>query len=979
MKDANKILSQSNNLDPEDFCDEVYAIASSVGKPESALINKRYKLNDRYRLAYVVLYSLLHRERHYGVADAKTKPVTTAIVVTPENSYYGLLGVNENASSKEIEIAYQKRIKSLDTNKLEKSLRSQGLSDYEIRSRLEKARQEYKNLNEAYAGVGNEENRKHYDEFKNKYQKGGGSLYKNTFPTEHARNWEILGVSPNPTQLELRSAYRNKVRELHPDAFLAQLGKKRENLTPEEIKILNEREEKLREVNLAYEKEFKQTQLSKEVEEKRKMEKDIATDKQKNIVIETTPTVLETNTSIKELKRTEKFRHTIEQAENINITPEETAELKSRGVVPDNANSSEISANATTAVNLHAKGVGADKFSEAIDTAVDTNILTQEQGTSLQGAAFTLKAIEIENPTLTKSLSIGNQEPNVSILQLPANVSTPQPNQIFLQNQGGGENYFQPFLEGIVDKGKDIVEGKVEKAIIGGLEKKGVTTAAKSATKKVAVQALKKGGEQVVKQGAKVAAKAGLKTGIKAALVAAGAPTGGTSLLIWLAVEAFELVLKLAKKLLGGLLKFITGKDDLKSQLKELAGIGFAISVFTGSVGGVIVTGGGFLLLSGTGSIVGAITGLISAFIIGVTTIVLAISAPVIISIFVFLFLVIFITVIINNSAFVVPYGGYNAPVPGTTVVNPYIEVTKTAESISPPKNPASYQAYENGNLPLTVTYAITITAQRETLTNVTIGYDCNVTKDNPPNPNCPPDPTIPPPPSEQIDIGTPYTFSYTMNYESGTYEDSLVVDTITVTADTASAASQTGSATAILCIGDCPQDCPAGWPVGPENGETQLQVTQGPYATASHTILDAIDITNFDSPNYYSFNGHTIRATHEGLFCAPGGEIDRYGNVVYIVGRCNGQLFATVYAHIVSGSALVPSGSYVHAGESIALTDDTGGWDFPHLHYGFENAGGDGTTCSGFWAQPRGVPPDMTDIYGVPEGCFWNCGVTIP
>lgn len=666
MKDANKLLSQSNNLDAEDFCDKVHALSSSAGRPENAIVNKKYKLNYRYSLAYEVLYSLLHRERHYGVADARTKPVTTAIVVTPEDSYYGILGVNENASQKEIEVAFKQKSKELQTDILEQGLRKQGFSDAEIKIRLEQAQRDYNNLREAYTGVGNEQNRRYYDEFREKSNKGyqqeqsqKTSSQKGSISAHNPANLEVLGVGPNPTQIEIRSAYRKLNKELHPDAYLSQLGKRREDLTPEEVKELNIREEKLVRVNQAYKEELDQRQLSREISEAKEKEQQEQDREKQSVIIQTSPTSEKSDITQKELSKTEKYRQNVENAGNIVITPEETAELKSRGVVPDDASSSEISANATTAVNLHAKGVGANKFSDAIDTAVDTNILTQEQGTSLQGAAFTLKAIEIENPKLTESLSIGNQEPSVSILQLPASVSAPQPNQIFLQNQGGGENYFQPILEGAVDKGKEFVEGKAEKAIVKGLEKKGVTTAAKSATKKVAAEALKKGGEQVIKQGAKVAAKAGLKTGIKAALVAAGAPTGGVSLLIWLAVEALELVLKVAKKLIGGLLKFITGKDDFKSQIKELAGIATAFFLATGMVVPAIISGTVFIASIGSAPITGAVVGVFHAVVFIVTTIILAVSWPIILSVFIFIFLVIFTIVVINNSAFVVPEGGF--------------------------------------------------------------------------------------------------------------------------------------------------------------------------------------------------------------------------------------------------------------------------------------------------------------------------------
>ncbi len=173
-----------------------------------------------------------------------------------------------------------------------------------------------------------------------------------------------------------------------------------------------------------------------------------------------------------------------------------------------------------------------------------------------------------------------------------------------------------------------------------------------------------------------------------------------------------------------------------------------------------------------------------------------------------------FIMFIINASGYVVPPGSAlttTGTQPGSTGAsaqdNPYIKVTKTANPPGP---------FKNSDLPFSVEYTITITAKKETLTNVTFKYDCQVLKDG--GGTCPPvAPAIPTAPTDgSITTAAPFTFKYTQNY-SVAFQDSLVMDNLTVTANVASdPASQKSSGFAAIIIGNPPTKCfvlDASWP----------------------------------------------------------------------------------------------------------------------------------------------------------------------
>lgn len=197
--------------------------------------------------------------------------------------------------------------------------------------------------------------------------------------------------------------------------------------------------------------------------------------------------------------------------------------------------------------------------------------------------------------------------------------------------------------------------------------------------------------------------------------------------------------------------------------------------------------------------------GLIAAIGTGVA----ALGSALIIAVIAVPLTVAFFLLIINNSAYLVPPSGVG--VSGGASQSQYISITKTPDPSGP---------FQNEDLPLTVTYTITIGAKEQTISNVTLSYECFVSMKEGTK-ECPPDPIIPAAPSE-IAVGTPFTFSYTMNYDP-TYVDALITDTISVDASLNGVAiSATGSASII--IGDPPTSCFEfdGWPENEKILQTQ-------------------------------------------------------------------------------------------------------------------------------------------------------------
>jgi len=347
-----------------------------------------------------------------------------------------------------------------------------------------------------------------------------------------------------------------------------------------------------------------------------------------------------------------------------------------------------------------------------------------------------------------------------------------------------------------------------------------------------------------------------------------------------------------------------------------IAGVaGVTAALAFGAVPGVVIGVGTAVVLGGAGALVTGAFGMIGF--IG-RSIGVAIATPVIVTLLVLPPLVAFIMLIINNSAYLVP------PQASTfqNIVSPYMDVVKTPIPSGP---------FQNSDLPLTVEYKITIRAKKSALSNVRIGYECSVIKEGL-SEVCPaPIPVISadsdslnttstiPTTVDFISPTSAFSFSYKQEYPNGRFEDTLVSDTITVTADVPEELGVKASGSAGVKIGNPPDTCPSIWPV-----DGQYQVFQTPGGGYSHKTLEAIDI---GTPN-----GITIKATHSGkasVVYTAGGYRPLYIDITSI---CEGKSIITRYAHL--SAAFIKNGDTVNLNQPIGASGSDG--EGPHLHYEF-------------------------------------------
>jgi hypothetical protein len=329
-----------------------------------------------------------------------------------------------------------------------------------------------------------------------------------------------------------------------------------------------------------------------------------------------------------------------------------------------------------------------------------------------------------------------------------------------------------------------------------------------------------------------------------------------------------------------------------------------------GTFGLINVGGAGFGATMGSiGAGIGAVAGAIGAATLG------AIGIPILVTLLVFPVVVALILFIINSGAYIVP------PAPslvstGTSIVSPYIEVIKTPNPLGP---------FENNELPLTVEYTISIRAKKGNLTNIKIDYECNVIKSGG-SAICPEtEPEVPSPGSEglnypqEISPASPYVFTYKQTYNALSYQDSLIIDTITVTADAVEQAGAVAAGSAGVKIGNPPDTCPSDslWPL-----EGTHTITQTPGGGFSHQAVEAVDLS--------ASMGTPVKATHSGIATVV------YSSGVYgplyidIASNCGGKPFVSRYAHLSSTS--IVSGKQVTMGQTIGTSGTAG--TGAHLHY---------------------------------------------
>lgn len=736
--------------------------------------------------------------------------------------------------------------------------------------------------------------------------------------------YTVLGVSRNATRNEIRSAYRDLMKRYHPD--------KHPGASEEELRKLTELVQKIEfaydtlgdDQNRAdYDKTWKQYGTEKASGPAP------SKDESGGILVTFQPTQAPTPKGRIE-KNANSFRELVEQAGTVEMDP--VARVKLGRYLPIGFDNKQL----TSATKLYVKGVDSVKLEKEIDkTVAALPRLPQKAIQSLYGVSYLVAALEEGGPKHNKALQ-SMLLPKVSVQVSPR--ITPNRNQIYFSKDNRG--VFKP-LTSAVKIGTQIIRKKANKAIGKALE--------------IGVKKLAKEG---VKKGAGIAVKAGVTAATQAAGTAV--PIIG-NIAAFVVTEVIPFIAKTIKRLIPKKLKewFQNNKKGVAAGSLGLIGAGllFANPFFIlGGLGIAAVAGS----LGGFGALAGVFfTGVIGPLFVNLAGIFLATLAGMI-------FLTALIYFIISSSAYVVPHNP-NAINP-VTGVSPYINITKLADE-------QSYIEYDNNDIPLTVTYTITISAQQASLSNITFQSNCNVLQDNPPYPDCPvvenitvnygPDPTgFPPTPPNIISPSLGYQITYEQTFDSS-YEDSLIVDTFTISADSTSGIRSSSVGSASVAIGDPPSDCPSGWPV--RGSARSYHISQGPWGIYSHRGQQAIDI----APNHTPSASDLLYATHNGSIRISGDGFS--GRWVRISGNCSPHgAFSSLHGHL--DFFMVSQGDPIRAGEPVGIMGHSGdvyprGIEGTHDHYEFQGN-------ANILMQTPFIP------INVPRGCstYTGCGsIDIP
>jgi curved DNA-binding protein CbpA len=751
--------------------------------------------------------------------------------------------------------------------------------------------------------------------------------------------YEILGIDPDTPDSEIKDKVEASYKTLIENA--------KKNLDPVENKEIFQKIEEARVVlgneknrsdfnNIFYAKEPVKTKINEknvelsvanlgaEVKEKYKLIRP-GGEVDKTFVIKLISTK-EIDENAKE--KTNSFVNNALET-RIDYDSADLLEMKTSGAIPEGTTLEELN----LATVLYAKG--ADAFD--LQGATEKNsLLSQEQKDSFYRVGDVLASYQTFNDNFSTQLKQANGTPIIKIDQIPVYEFRQTPQNIKLKWEN---NTFNP-SNSVFQKAKDLSGKSLEKF------KNNFKGSTKQRIKRGAV---KRGVARGVKRSAvKVGAKTAVKLGIRGLL--AGFSGGVT------------LALELGGRILGKLLKPITsrfsrfinkhGKDFLIAGA-ALAGLGF-------------VTNSAIMLAGGIGILLSPI--LIPLFIfiaaaavpaIGLSTILTIVGTPVLIG---------FILLVINSSAFVVPGPGdpiaYSPPGSGPPIQSRFMNVTKTTNASGQLPNDVDHL----------VTYTITITPLLEDITITNFNENCSVVSNSPLN--CPgfenvtvqgqPVGTFPPPlPSTPINVGSSYVITYDMNFESPTFNDSLINNTFIVTANTQSSSGEVASARAYVIIGNPPSDCPSIWPVNLNNN---YFVNQGPGGPVTHTNLEAIDVHVYPATRPPTATDVAI-ATHFGTVDSFG--IDYYGGLyVNIRGSCGGSPFISRHVHFLSIDTSITLGMTVTPGTVLGRIGCTGYCNFPHDHYMFMDENYDNNPP--FLMEWPYIPEDTP---GQLRGCVFESG----
>lgn len=571
----------------------------------------------------------------------------------------------------------------------------------------------------------------------------------------------------------------------------------------------------------------------------------------------------------------------------------------------------------TTAIHFYSKGVRSKDIENAVDEYTKYEDLSSRQAQSMYATAYLISAFEEHDPH--RSTMLQSQESSIRIKQVSRDINSTANTIVFSPEQFN----MVPMIQEVAGKGIDVAREKVTK---------------------FAFNAIKKGGESLskkaAKKGAGVAVKAGVKTGVKIAAkgsITALAQALGTTvpvignIIAFIATDVLPFVFKKIKQLFGKLKEVLLGPDNKEKRgfLASLIGVfAFMAGGFTtlAAISGVVALGYGTAVITGA-----SLPTAFAAFVFAITSVTLpAIGIPVILAIIGTPIVVAIVLFIINSGAYIVPrnpldlYG---------TVESPYIGVEKVADP-------------EEGDPTLTVNYTVTVTAKRGTLTNISFENECMIIRESSTEDCTHPVPDVP----ELISPVEDFVFEYSRPYGSS-YNDSLVIDTFTVTADVEGEVyGEQAAGSAGVCIGDCPENCPRIWPTNAG------YFTQGAYSSSccSHSRMEAVDIGT---------NLATVFATHTGV--ARVAYSSCIGNYIDIESVCAGRAFISRYAHLEGTS--VGTGELVTMGQSIGLSGNTGSCTSgAHLHYRFRYTSGSNPS---YPSNPPYMMPPYTPS-SVARGC---------
>jgi len=458
-----------------------------------------------------------------------------------------------------------------------------------------------------------------------------------------------------------------------------------------------------------------------------------------------------------------------------------------------------------------------------------------------------------------------------------------------------------------------VIYPKFIKPILVKLGKTAIGKAVKTAAKKVV---------------AKLAVKAGVKLGIRAASIAAAPESFGISLLVAALIEAGTWIIRKAvgwlKRLIhdpekalqsilaGGLVLVILpmpialiGVLPLALGVGGLAGFGFS-SVGLKSIGGG--TSGAFSALSGTSfslPIVPLLTAIFGAT-IGLT---------------------IFIVMVVSG-AFILP---------NKTTQTPFYEKDFfTVEKIADPNQ------IDNGDLAQNpfITYHIRLRPQQSKKVSILsirekidLIYDTNSGKQLSINGHS----------FEQDlkekgkEINDVWETTYQVQISPG-FEDTAIINTVTVEAVVeGESGSFEKSATAVVIVGNPPDDCPYPWPLA---NVTEGMITSVPFEIR---IINGQIRPHRDAIDIAAPLGTPVFATHRGIILAKGYDSGR-GNFVLVEGFCNGHRFYSSYYHLSSIDSYIKVGAPVFVQNSqgertiLGKVGSTGFSTGSHLHYEFSD-----------------------------------------